>query len=55
MYKVILNEVDRFNKIEFRFKEFEEAMDFINLAMGRSVEELEVTISELKEANNESV
>ena len=55
MYRVVLNEEEGYNRIAFVFKEFDEAMDFITLAMGRSVKELEVTISELKEANNESV
>ena len=49
MYRVILNETDRYNRIAFTFKEFDEVMDFVNLAMGRAVEELEVTICELKE------
>ena len=49
MYKVVLKEKDRYNEISFVFREFDEASDFICLAMGRSVESLEVLISEVKE------
>ena len=49
MYRVILNEEERYNRIAFVFKEFDEAMEFINLAMGRSVEHIEVLISEVHE------
>lgn len=49
MYRVELNEPDRYNNIAFVFKEYDEASDFICMAMGRSVEELKIVISEVRE------
>ena len=49
MYRVELREPERYNKIAFVFKEYDEASVFMCLAMGRSVEDLEVTISEVRE------